>query len=109
MDEDEKAKGSNDANDISAFKMDEYDNEESTSLGKSLFSPTGAEFTADSTAMGAFANIKGLSFYRDSNEDPYITLKEVSIWLTKRDFPTHLRRTMPKPSVRSWPCCQQTT
>jgi periodic tryptophan protein 1 len=28
--------------------------------------------------MGAFANVKGLSFYRDNNEDPYITLKEVS-------------------------------
>ena len=27
--------------------------------------------------MGAFANIKGLQFYRDNNEDPYITLKEV--------------------------------
>lgn len=29
------------------------------------------------TAMGAFANVKGLQFYRDNNEDPYITLKEV--------------------------------
>lgn len=27
--------------------------------------------------MGAFANIKGLQFYRDNNEDPYITLQEV--------------------------------
>jgi periodic tryptophan protein 1 len=26
--------------------------------------------------MGAFANVKGLSFYRDNNEDPYITMKE---------------------------------
>ena len=26
--------------------------------------------------MGAFANVKGLQFYRDNNEDPYITLKE---------------------------------
>jgi periodic tryptophan protein 1 len=29
--------------------------------------------------MGAFANVKGLSFYRDNNEDPYITFKEVNI------------------------------
>jgi periodic tryptophan protein 1 len=28
-------------------------------------------------AMGAFSNIKGLSFYRDNNDDPYITLKDV--------------------------------
>ncbi|WRT64681.1 uncharacterized protein IL334_001615 [Kwoniella shivajii] len=48
-----------DPNDISAFKMEEYDNEESKGV-----------------AMGAFANVKGLSFYRDNNEDPYITLKE---------------------------------
>ena len=26
--------------------------------------------------MGAFANVKGLAFYRDNNDDPYITLKE---------------------------------
>jgi hypothetical protein len=29
-------------------------------------------------AMGAFSNIKGLSMYQDNNEDPYITLKDVS-------------------------------
>lgn len=28
--------------------------------------------------MGAFSNIKGLSMYQDNNEDPYITLKDVS-------------------------------
>lgn len=60
MDEDKPAKKS-DPNDISAFKMDQYDEEESKGV-----------------AMGAFANVKGLSFYRDNNEDPYITLKEVS-------------------------------
>lgn len=26
--------------------------------------------------MGAFANVKGLTYYRDNKEDPYITLKE---------------------------------
>lgn len=28
--------------------------------------------------MGAFSNIRGLTFYRDNNEDPYINLKDVS-------------------------------
>lgn len=51
-----------DPNDMSAFKMDEYDDEQSGGV-----------------AMGAFANVKGLSFYRDNKEDPYITLKEVSL------------------------------
>lgn len=31
--------------------------------------------------MGAFANIKGLTYYRDNEEDPYITLKEVRVLL----------------------------
>jgi periodic tryptophan protein 1 len=31
---------------------------------------------ADTEAMGAFANVKGLTYYRDQNDDPFITLKE---------------------------------
>ena len=31
--------------------------------------------------MGAFSNIKGLQFYQSNADDPYITLKEVSIQL----------------------------
>lgn len=60
-----------DPNDLSAFKLDEYDEEESKGVGE--FSRT-IKLTV---AMGAFANVKGLSFYRDNNDDPYITLKEV--------------------------------
>lgn len=36
-------------------------------------------------AMGAFSNIKGLSMYQDNNEDPYITLKDVSMWPEAND------------------------
>jgi periodic tryptophan protein 1 len=32
--------------------------------------------TLTRSAMGAFANVKGLAFYRDNDDDPYITLKE---------------------------------
>ncbi|OXG12739.1 periodic tryptophan protein 1 [Cryptococcus neoformans Tu401-1] len=59
MDEDKEPGKPFDPNDLSAFKMDEYDEEESKGV-----------------AMGAFANIKGLTYYRDNEEDPYITLKE---------------------------------
>ena len=32
--------------------------------------------------MGPFSNIKGLTYYRNNDEDPYITLKEViESWL----------------------------
>ena len=32
----------------------------------------------DPPAIGPFSNIKGLTYYRDNEEDPYITLKDVS-------------------------------
>jgi hypothetical protein len=28
--------------------------------------------------MGAFSNVKGLQYHRSNDEDPYITLKDVS-------------------------------
>jgi periodic tryptophan protein 1 len=28
-------------------------------------------------ALGPFTNLKGLQFYRDDDDDPYVTLKEV--------------------------------
>jgi hypothetical protein len=50
-----------------------------TSMMKSLLVLVSPFFLSElMIAMGAFANVKGLSFYRDNNEDPYITLKEVS-------------------------------
>lgn len=30
--------------------------------------------------MGPFSNIKGLTYYRDNEEDPYITLKDVRVF-----------------------------
>ena len=34
------------------------------------------------TATGVFSNIKGLTYYRNAEDDPFITLKEVSPALT---------------------------
>ncbi|SGY40641.1 BQ5605_C003g02405 [Microbotryum silenes-dioicae] len=44
-------------NDLTAYDLDNYDEEESKG-----------------SAMGAFSNIKGLSFYGDDKEDPFVTL-----------------------------------
>ncbi|TFK75167.1 WD40 repeat-like protein [Pluteus cervinus] len=44
--------------DLSQYHLDEYDND------------------AKDTAIGPFSNIKGLTFYKDNEDDPYITLKE---------------------------------
>ncbi|KAJ8519064.1 hypothetical protein ONZ45_g3969 [Pleurotus djamor] len=47
-----------DPDDLSAYKLDEYDDDASTSN------------------PGLFSNIKGLTYYKDNEEDPYITMKE---------------------------------
>lgn len=49
----------NDPNDLSAYNLDTYDEEESRGA-----------------AMGAFSNLGGLKVHQDINDDPYITLKE---------------------------------
>ncbi|KAJ7285267.1 WD40-repeat-containing domain protein [Mycena rebaudengoi] len=56
MDVDPKPKPS--ADDLTEYNLDDYDNDVKTD------------------AVGPFSNIKGLTYYRDNEEDPYITLKE---------------------------------
>ncbi|KAG1758498.1 WD40-repeat-containing domain protein [Suillus occidentalis] len=45
--------------DLAQYKLDEYDEDDVKEDG-----------------MGPFSNIKGLTFYRDDQDDPYITLKD---------------------------------
>ncbi|GAA5888251.1 hypothetical protein JCM6882_000337 [Rhodosporidiobolus microsporus] len=47
-----------DEDEMAKYNLDEYDEEESRS-----------------TALGAFSNIKGLTYYADQGEDPYVTLE----------------------------------
>ncbi|KAH9945055.1 transducin family protein/WD-40 repeat family protein [Epithele typhae] len=61
MDEDgaSKPKGSSSkGDDLAQYNLDDYDEDEAM------------------PGMGPFSNIKGLTFYRNNDEDPYITLKE---------------------------------
>ncbi|KAI0671876.1 WD40 repeat-like protein [Trametes maxima] len=61
MDQDQ-AEGSTDAaptgDDLEQYNLDDYDNDDAM------------------PGMGPFSNIKGLTYYRNNDEDPYITLKE---------------------------------
>ncbi|KLO09741.1 transducin family protein/WD-40 repeat family protein [Schizopora paradoxa] len=58
MDEDSKPKPENQDDDLAQYNLDDYDKESA------------------SIATGPFSNIKGLTYYKDDEEDPYITLKE---------------------------------
>ena len=60
MDQDEPASNANakdNSDELAEYNLDDYDEEEST------------------PAMGPFSNIKGLTYYRNNDEDPYITMK----------------------------------
>jgi hypothetical protein len=62
-------------------------------------------------AFGPFTGIKGLQFYRDNDDDPYITLKEVR---SIAHVPMHLinmqtPRTTKNSSARKTKSCQQIT
>ncbi|KAJ8072283.1 rRNA-processing protein [Marasmius tenuissimus] len=52
------AKSNNQDDDMAKYKMDEYDDDTTTE------------------PIGPFSNIKGLTYYKDNEDDPYITLKE---------------------------------
>ncbi|KAL9938276.1 hypothetical protein V8E36_002899 [Tilletia maclaganii] len=47
-----------DPNDLSKYNLDDYDNEQSNPV-----------------SLGPFTNLKGLAYYQNNDEDPYITLK----------------------------------
>ncbi|WFD36909.1 rRNA-processing protein [Malassezia cuniculi] len=58
MEEDEAPAAPEDPDDLSRYRLDEYDDEPS-----------------QGPAMGAFSRVRGLQYYRNNDEDPYITLK----------------------------------
>lgn len=47
--------------DLSEYNLDTYDEED-----------------VNEAELGPFTNVKGLTYYRNNDEDPYITLKDVS-------------------------------
>jgi periodic tryptophan protein 1 len=64
-----------DADDLAQYKLDDYDEDPTHSAYRPRSSPSYTR--SHSPASGPFSNIKGLQYYRDNEEDPYITLKEV--------------------------------
>jgi hypothetical protein len=62
-------------------------------------------------ALGPFTNIKGLQFYRDDDDDPYVTLKEVRdiVHIAIHLINMQTFRTTTNLSARKMKSCQQTT
>lgn len=70
-----KPNTSGDPDDLAKYNLDNYDDED-TGSGENLPHCAQGELTVI-LASGIFSNIKGLTYYRSNDEDPYITLKEV--------------------------------
>lgn len=54
--------------DLSEYNLDTYDEDD-----------------ANEAELGPFTNIKGLTYYRNNDEDPYVTLKDVSSTIAPQD------------------------
>lgn len=54
------SKEGDDPNDLSRYNLDAYDDDNE----------------ADASKLGPFSNIKGLQYYRNNDEDPYITMRD---------------------------------
>ena len=67
---------------LSEYKLDDYDEDEKPG---GLFSPLQIKFFSinrhlDQSGQGIFSNIKGLSYYADNSEDPYVTKDDVRVF-----------------------------
>ena len=77
MGDDSKPKTEED--ELKQYDLDNYDEEDETPGMFICVLPTCSR-SRSRTAMGPFSNIKGLTYYRNNDEDPYITLKEVCVY-----------------------------
>ena len=79
MDEDPKpSKPQSEPSDLAQYNLENYDDDDAMP-GMSRCRGTLICELSHVIAMGPFSNIKGLTYYRNNDEDPYITLKEASI------------------------------
>ena len=84
MEEDGKVNGKDDGDELAKYNLDDYD-KESKSIGafhsclKHLL-----VFNRRILASGPFRDMKSLAYYKNNDEDPYITLKEVCLITSPR-------------------------
>jgi periodic tryptophan protein 1 len=75
MDVDGETKKSKPKDDLAQYNLDTYDEEDNKDAGKSTNCPSKLGLIRN-LGDNLFSNIKGLTYYRNNDEDPYITLKE---------------------------------
>ena len=84
--------------DLSEYNLDNYDDDDD-----------------NEAELGPFTNVKGLTYYRNNEEDPYITLKDVSSSFAHQDprflptLPLFNRTTRTRTNEKTSKSCPQTT
>lgn len=66
---------------LKAYNLDTYDEESAEDEEKEGAGISRRKFSLTPPDFGIFSNVKGLSYYANNDEDPYITLKEVTAQL----------------------------
>jgi len=78
VDETPQPKSTKNSDDLSQYNLDDYDDDDVKAERMSTMSPLASYIDFCLIAIGPFSSIKGLTYYKDNAEDPYITLHEVS-------------------------------
>lgn len=63
--------------DLAEYHLDAYDDDVDDEGAHEGLGSACVDTSRSFLGIGPFTNIKGLTFYRDNADDPYITLKEV--------------------------------
>lgn len=98
--------------DLSHYNLEGYDDDDPSNDTGEIERPLDcpAANTYFSSEVGPFSNIKGLTYYRNNEEDPYITLKEVHLLpFFVLCTPHRPHRTKTATSVKNFKFCPPTT
>jgi periodic tryptophan protein 1 len=88
MDIDSEVLPKSKADDLAEYNLDDYDDDVKDDGALLPLSSTLSSSLNTLLAVGPFSNIKGLTYYKDNEEDPYITLQDVCCMIYAHSTPS---------------------